>query len=203
MLTTHPKRRLTREVILEEAAELFRELSYDRTTLKAVGKRLGVSGAALYYHFQTKEEILFALLRDGLQAILQETQDSMTGQTPSERLSQLVQTYVLFALGELPNSRMYAAGVYDYFHMVKLLDKDCQDKLRRLQREYLRVMRSTIREGIAAGEFDLLEEQVTALAISGLAMNAFLWYRPDKGLTAQEVAETCAALALRMVGVKQ
>jgi AcrR family transcriptional regulator len=203
MLTTRPKQRLTRGVILAEAAGLFRELGYDRTTLKAIGERLGVSGAALYYHFETKEEILFAFLKDGMEAVLQETRDSMTGQTPSKRLSQLVQTYVLFALGELPESRMYAAAVYDYFHLVKLLDKDGQDKLRQLQREYLSLMRSTINEGVTAGEFDLLEEQSMAFAISGLGMTAFLWYRANSGLTAQEVAKTYAALALRMVGVKQ
>jgi AcrR family transcriptional regulator len=52
----------TRERILEVARELFTEQGYDGTSLREIADRLGFTKAALYYHFQSKEEILLALL---------------------------------------------------------------------------------------------------------------------------------------------
>jgi AcrR family transcriptional regulator len=52
----------TRERILEVASELFIEQGYDGTSLREISDRLGFTKAALYYHFQSKEEILRELL---------------------------------------------------------------------------------------------------------------------------------------------
>ena len=55
----------TRERILEVAAELFIEHGYDTTSLREIADRLGFTKAALYYHFQSKEDLLAALLAPG------------------------------------------------------------------------------------------------------------------------------------------
>ncbi len=51
----------TRERILDVALELFTDEGYDRTSLREIAERLGVTKAALYYHFPSKADILFAL----------------------------------------------------------------------------------------------------------------------------------------------
>ena len=51
----------TRERILDVALELFTEEGYDRASLREVAEHLGVTKAALYYHFPSKADILFAL----------------------------------------------------------------------------------------------------------------------------------------------
>ena len=51
----------TRERILDVALELFTEEGYDRASLREIAERLGVTKAALYYHFPSKADILFAL----------------------------------------------------------------------------------------------------------------------------------------------
>lgn len=50
----------TRARIQEIALELFAERGYDHTSLREIADRLGVTKAALYYHFQSKEEIIEA-----------------------------------------------------------------------------------------------------------------------------------------------
>jgi AcrR family transcriptional regulator len=52
----------TRDRILAVASELFVEQGYDATSLREIADRLGFTKAALYYHFQSKEQILAALL---------------------------------------------------------------------------------------------------------------------------------------------
>jgi AcrR family transcriptional regulator len=56
----------TRRRIQEVALELFAERGYDQTSLREIADRLGVTKAALYYHFKTKEEILASTLEDYL-----------------------------------------------------------------------------------------------------------------------------------------
>jgi AcrR family transcriptional regulator len=51
----------TRERILDIALELFNEQGYDKTSLREIADRLGTTKAALYYHFERKEDILLAL----------------------------------------------------------------------------------------------------------------------------------------------
>ncbi len=48
----------TRQRIRDVALELFAEQGYDKTSLREIAERLGVTKAALYYHFQSKEDIV-------------------------------------------------------------------------------------------------------------------------------------------------
>lgn len=56
----------TRGRIQEVALELFAEQGYDSTSLREIADRLGVTKAALYYHFRSKEEIVVATVEDFL-----------------------------------------------------------------------------------------------------------------------------------------
>jgi len=51
----------TRDRILDIALELFTEQGFDATSLRQIAERLGVTKAALYYHFESKDDILMAL----------------------------------------------------------------------------------------------------------------------------------------------
>jgi len=51
----------TRERILDVALDLFVDQGFDKTSLREIAERLGVTKAALYYHFESKDEILQAL----------------------------------------------------------------------------------------------------------------------------------------------
>jgi len=52
----------TRERILTVANELFTEQGYEGTSLREISDRLGITKAALYYHFPSKDDILGALI---------------------------------------------------------------------------------------------------------------------------------------------
>jgi AcrR family transcriptional regulator len=54
----------TRSRIQAVALELFTEEGYDKTSLREIAERLGVTKAALYYHFKSKQEIIDSLTAD-------------------------------------------------------------------------------------------------------------------------------------------
>ena len=51
----------TRQRILDVALDLFIEQGFDGASLRQIAERLGVTKAALYYHFESKDDILMAL----------------------------------------------------------------------------------------------------------------------------------------------
>ena len=46
-----------RSYILKEAAALFSQLGYERTSMREISERVGVSKPAIYYHFPNKQEL--------------------------------------------------------------------------------------------------------------------------------------------------
>src|ERR1700745_4264846 len=54
----------TRSRVQKVALELFAEQGYERTSLREIAERLGVTKAALYYHFKSKEDIVHSWADD-------------------------------------------------------------------------------------------------------------------------------------------
>jgi AcrR family transcriptional regulator len=59
----------TRQRIQEVALDLFTDRGYEATSLREIAEQLGVTKAALYYHFKTKEDIVTSLLDDRADAL--------------------------------------------------------------------------------------------------------------------------------------
>ncbi|QIS13440.1 TetR/AcrR family transcriptional regulator [Nocardia arthritidis] len=81
----------TRERIRAVAMELFAERGYDKTSLREIAERLGVTKAALYYHFRTKEDIV-ASLADELTRGIDEIVTWAEAQPPSRERAQGILT---------------------------------------------------------------------------------------------------------------
>ena len=60
----HGGKRDTRSQAQQVALELFAEQGYEKTSLREIAERLGVTKAALYYHFKSKEDIVHSLTDD-------------------------------------------------------------------------------------------------------------------------------------------
>jgi AcrR family transcriptional regulator len=66
----------TRERILDAAMRLFIDQGYDKTSLREIAEALGITKAAVYYHFASKDDIL-AALHMRLHELLRESLDEM------------------------------------------------------------------------------------------------------------------------------
>lgn len=59
----------TRSRIQAVALELFTEQGYEKTSLREIAERLGVTKAALYYHFKSKDDIVNGLVSDRIERL--------------------------------------------------------------------------------------------------------------------------------------
>jgi AcrR family transcriptional regulator len=72
----------TRSRVQKVALELFAEQGYEKTSLREIAERLGVTKAALYYHFKSKEDIVHSFTDDyfaELDALLHWAKDQPPG----------------------------------------------------------------------------------------------------------------------------
>jgi AcrR family transcriptional regulator len=79
----------TRSRIRSVAMELFTEQGYDKTSMREIAERLGVTKAALYYHFKTKQDIvtdLFASLPEGIDEIVRWARNQPAGAKTREEI---------------------------------------------------------------------------------------------------------------------
>ncbi len=79
----------TRERILRAALRLFADQGYGATSMREIAEQLGITKAALYYHFDSKEDIVRALLAD-VERQVAELADWAAGQQPGPQLREEV-----------------------------------------------------------------------------------------------------------------
>jgi AcrR family transcriptional regulator len=98
----------TRDRILDVALDLFIEKGFDKTSLREIAEQLGVTKAALYYHFASKEDILLALhmrIHDfGTDALTrmgnQDPSSAVWGELLEEMVDQMLDNRKIFLLHE-------------------------------------------------------------------------------------------------------
>ncbi|WP_306216080.1 TetR/AcrR family transcriptional regulator, partial [Actinoplanes sp. RD1] len=73
---------LRRQQILDRAVEVFADLGFENTSLRAIGEAIGVSHAALRRYFETREELFLEVLREKDRQALAEAHESGQDQGP-------------------------------------------------------------------------------------------------------------------------
>ena len=94
----------TRQQILETAQRLFAELGYDATSLQMIADEMGLTKAAVYYHFRAKSDILHAAMLPGIQRLHVLLDEAAAIRGRRARMEYLVNGFVDF----LVQNRHYA-----------------------------------------------------------------------------------------------
>ena len=95
----------TRQQILETAQRLFADLGYDATSLQLIADEMGLTKAAVYYHFRAKSEILHAAMLPGIQRLEALLDEAAGIRGRRARIEHLVNGFADF----LVQNRQYAA----------------------------------------------------------------------------------------------
>src|SRR5438045_6558281 len=100
-----------RTALLEAAAELLDEGGPEAVSLRECARRAGVSHAAPYRHFETKDALLFALADEGFGWLAESGAKAMHGiRNARERLDAYGAAYVRFAIENPARFRLMFGG---------------------------------------------------------------------------------------------
>ncbi len=186
-----------RERILEEAVKLFYERGFNGTTLDDIAAELGVTKPFIYTHFRSKVELLAALCRPTIELSLAAVQGAAEGPgSATERLHRGIIDFTHVILSR-------QANIAIYFREEKNLSTEALNDINTLRKQFDRILSQLLREGVAAGEFEVADVNLTALAIGGMISWAYTWHRPGGRLGMAELCRSMADLTLQMVGARQ
>lgn len=178
-----------RQAILDQSAGLFAQYGYSGTSITMIAQACGVSKALLYHYYPDKEAVLFDILFDHLEELVEDVGAAARAESdPKERLRAI-------AVALLEAYRDADAKHQIQIANLKLLAMDKQAMLQDMERELVRVFS----EAIAAA----LPEIGTGPMLKPLTMSMFgmlnwhyLWFREGKGLSRQAYARMVADLIL-------
>ena len=86
----------TRDRILEEAAKLFTEKGYEATSVQDLAQALGLSKAALYHHFGSKEEILYEISLLALKGLVAAGEKALEVADPKAALLRFMEAHARY-----------------------------------------------------------------------------------------------------------
>ncbi|MFE6227398.1 MULTISPECIES: TetR/AcrR family transcriptional regulator [unclassified Streptomyces] len=182
--------------LLVAAVEAFAERGYHATTTRDIAGRAGMSPAALYIHYKTKEELLHRISRIGHDRALEILRAAeLRDGAPSERLADAVRSFVRWHA-----ERHTTARVVQY--ELDALGPEHRAEIVELRRETEGTVRRIIEEGVAADEFDVADPAGTTVAVLSLCIDVARWFNVQGRRTPDEVGAFYADLVLRMVGYR-
>ncbi|GLQ29195.1 TetR family transcriptional regulator [Sulfitobacter pacificus] len=179
--------------ILEVAGQLFFQKGFTSTTLDEIAAALSVTKPFIYQFYAAKADLLAAVcLRTTALAADRAKMAREDRGTPSERLERFVRSLA----HEVIDGRTFLAV---YFREEKHLPAAARQRLQDDHRRFNRALLSLLEEGRALGDFEINDPLVAMEAITGMTTWAFFWFRPDGRLTASQVADELATIAMRVV----
>ncbi|MFD9483527.1 TetR/AcrR family transcriptional regulator [Streptomyces sp. NPDC059991] len=182
--------------LLVAAVEAFAERGYHATTTRDIAGRAGMSPAALYIHYKTKEELLHRISRIGHDKALEilETAADAPG-TAADRLDGAVRSFVRWHAGHHMTARVVQ-------YELDALGAEHRTEIVGLRRRSDAAVRRILNEGVATGEFDVPDVPGTTLAVLSLCIDVARWFNTQGRRTPDEVGALYADLVLRMVGAQ-
>jgi AcrR family transcriptional regulator len=177
------------QAIMNCAAALFAKEGFPSARMYDMAKACGATKSMLYHYFPTKDDLLFAMLAEHLESVIQGVDDAVAGPgQPGERLMVMVQSFIQKSA---QSSRRHVIAMQDG----KYLPKSMQKPLHELQR------RVTLRVADLLHELNpgLPEETYKpyTMMLIGILNWTDTWYRPSGPMKSQELCDRISRLFLK------
>ena len=185
-----------RDEILRRAAHLFLERGFEIVSLVDVASACGISKAGLYYHFNSKQELLAAIISYAQDIHEDEVQKVLTGSSADdeEGLRRLIHAHALMMTRE--DDAAFAILAVD--EMRSLLPADRAQVARR-KRSYLGLIRERLERLAAAGKLRDVDITSATHTLAGMVLWLPKWYRQPGRLSARQMANQITELAMHAV----
>jgi AcrR family transcriptional regulator len=179
------------ESLLAVAVTVFNERGYDGTSMEDLSRRLGISKSSIYYHVDSKEDLLaLALDRalDGLFAVAAEV--AASSESAIERLEHLVRGSVQVLTDRLPYVTLLLRARGNTATERQALAR---------RREFDQLVADLVKQAEQDGDIRPdVDPAITARLLFGLVNSLVEWYRPGhtgSKATAAELANAVCAVA--------
>ena len=180
-----------REELLRVSAKLFREKGFDGTTIRDISSAAGMHSGSPFYHFKTKQDILVAVMEQGLAEGLRKTEEVIAlALPPEQKLKELIRAQLGTILED--GSDFIPVLLYDWRGLTPANRRRVVALKDRYDALWQRLIDELQRAGHIPGDAQLMR-----LLILGAVNWTGTWYRTGGRLSLDEVADGAARLFLR------
>jgi TetR/AcrR family transcriptional regulator, cholesterol catabolism regulator len=169
--------------LLEGAAGLFREKGFDGTTTRELSNLIGVQKASLYYHIESKEDLLYKLCVLTLQDVEATFEECLgLGKDPLGTLEAIIESYTKLILRDRDR---HATMLIE---MRSLTEAHRKEVIRTRDRN-VALVQGLIEEAQNAGSLKReISSKYYVLALFNLLNWSIFWYSADGEATPEEIA---------------
>ena len=161
--------------LLREAARLFREKGYERTTVRDLAAAVGIQSGSLFHHFRTKEEILKAVMVETIRLNTAVMQAAMSEANSSrEKLRALISAELESINGQ--TGEAMAVLVFEWRSLSEASQAEVLELRDIYEALWLDVLSGLKDEGALNADPFVVRRMLT-----GALSWTVTWYRPDRG----------------------
>lgn len=184
--------RNTREDVVRAAGRLFADRGYHGTSMRDLGKELGLLGSSLYAHVDSKQDLLVDVVEEGARLFEASAAKALvTEGSAADRLEALIAGHVDVVVDNIEVSRTF-------LNEARMLDVEHRRRILEARDHYEESFRAVIREGKSDGSFSTDVDPKTASIFILSILNAIeRWYRPDGALDRGSLVSELSRFARR------
>ncbi|MGK0445951.1 MAG: AcrR family transcriptional regulator [Bermanella sp.] len=177
--------------LLQAAATLFKEKGYERTTVRDLGKAVGIQSGSLFHHYPNKEAILRAVMEETI-ILNTELMKAALAQAnkPEDKILALIRCELESVLGE--TGAAMTVLVYEW----RSLKEESQLEILKLRDIYENLWIGTLIEAKEGGSV-VIDPAVLRRLLTGALSWTVNWYRKEGDLTVEQLAQMALSLAIK------
>lgn len=186
---TPAKRRL-----YETALELFARDTYHAVSIRDIAAALGQQPSTLYFHVNSKQDLLFELAIIGHRTAHASLRDALmdAGADPRDQLRCVVQAHVRQhidypALARVVNRELHA------------LDDTQRETVLAIRNQVEQIFRDVLERGARLGAFENVDPFLDTKAIGAMAVRLPEWWTPDSAYSREQIIEAYSRYALNLI----
>lgn len=182
-----------RKELTRQAAQLFVQEGFDRTTVRMLAQEMGIKSGSLFHHFRDKQEILAAVIEEGTQnalviakAALEECDNSAEA-----RLQAMARAHLETLLTD---RNAHVVALYEW----RRLDPEARDHLSHLRDAYEALWEAVIDAALAEGLIHG-DRFLVARFVMGALNWTVRWYDPAGPRSPDDLAHELVAMITHRV----
>ncbi|MCO6417665.1 TetR/AcrR family transcriptional regulator [Siccirubricoccus sp. KC 17139] len=181
----------TAEAIRRAAIRLIHRQGFAAMNLRELAAEVGIQPGSLYNHIETKQGLLFELMREHMQDLLSAMEAALAA-APDEPMAQLRAFLAQHVLYHLERKQ----EVYIANFELRALEPANAEPILAMRREYEDRLIGLLEAGARAGELQVADARIAAYALLAMLTGVCTWYRPGGRLGPEEIVAQHLELAL-------
>lgn len=183
--------RNSRADVVQAAGRLFAQRGYHGTSMRDLGRELGLNGSSLYSHISSKEDLLVDVVQRAADLFEASATEALaTSGTERDRLRALVAGHVDVLLDHVDEARTF-------LNEARVLDESYRGRVLAARDGYETTFRQVLERGVERGEFRAdLDPVVTGILLLSILNSVDRWYRPDGPLDREALVDAILDFAL-------